>query len=183
LPRLRFPRPLAEPDVRLSPHPALHRTHAAAAMTAQRCSLVCISRTRVCGAAAFAAASSGIAIPLCSNPAAALRHVAGFPDLGLLRRLRPTPNRSADGAPSPPPRRTHGLRQERSGSRVHSLIAGRRRHPTLPLRHRRGYNPQHVTTASPSAPNRHPQEFPTTPTEVGARRLRPVSTRFEPVPL
>ena len=26
LPRLRFPRPLAEPDVRLSPHPALHRT-------------------------------------------------------------------------------------------------------------------------------------------------------------
>jgi hypothetical protein len=28
-PRLRFPRPLSEPDVRLSPHPALHRTHAA----------------------------------------------------------------------------------------------------------------------------------------------------------
>jgi len=24
LPRLRFPRPLAEPDVQLSPHPALH---------------------------------------------------------------------------------------------------------------------------------------------------------------
>ena len=46
LPRLRFPRPLAEPDVRLSPHPALHRTHAGGAMTAQRCSLVCISRTR-----------------------------------------------------------------------------------------------------------------------------------------
>jgi len=32
LPRLRFPRPLAEPDVRLSPHPALHRTHAAGSM-------------------------------------------------------------------------------------------------------------------------------------------------------
>ena len=45
-PQLRFPRPLSEPDVRLSPHPALHRTHAAAAITAQRCSLVCISRTR-----------------------------------------------------------------------------------------------------------------------------------------
>jgi hypothetical protein len=28
-PRLRFPRPLAEPDVRLSPHPALHGIHAA----------------------------------------------------------------------------------------------------------------------------------------------------------
>jgi hypothetical protein len=70
-PQLRFPRPLSEPDVRLSPHPALHRTHAAAAMTAQRCSLVCISRTRVCGAAAFAAASSGIAVPFCRSPAAA----------------------------------------------------------------------------------------------------------------
>jgi hypothetical protein len=32
LPRLRFPRPLAEPDVRLSPHPALHRAYAAGSM-------------------------------------------------------------------------------------------------------------------------------------------------------
>jgi len=120
LPRLRFPRPLAEPDVRLSPHPALHRTHAAGAMTAQRCSLVCISRTRVCGAAAFAAASSGIAIPFCSNPAAALRHVAGFPDLGLLRRLRPVPTRSVDGGPSPVIRVGGAARGEsRDGSRVH----------------------------------------------------------------
>ena len=31
-PRLRFPRPLSEPDVRLSPHPALHRIHAAGSM-------------------------------------------------------------------------------------------------------------------------------------------------------
>ena len=31
-PRLRFPRPLAEPDVRLSPHPALHRAYAAGSM-------------------------------------------------------------------------------------------------------------------------------------------------------
>src|SRR6478736_1090460 len=83
-PRLRFPRPLSEPDVRLSPHPALHRTHAAAARTAQRCSLVCISRTRACGARPFSPASSGIAVPFCQSPAAALRHVAGFPDLGLL---------------------------------------------------------------------------------------------------
>ena len=34
-------------------------------------------------------------------PAAALRHVAGSPDLGLLRRLRPVPTRSADGGPNP----------------------------------------------------------------------------------
>ena len=32
LPRLRFPRPLSEPDVRLSSHPALHRVHAAGSM-------------------------------------------------------------------------------------------------------------------------------------------------------
>jgi hypothetical protein len=31
-PGLRFPRPLSEPDVRLSPHPALHRIHAAGSM-------------------------------------------------------------------------------------------------------------------------------------------------------
>src|SRR5690242_18031227 len=31
-PRPRFPRPLSEPDVRLSPHPALHRVHAAGSM-------------------------------------------------------------------------------------------------------------------------------------------------------
>jgi hypothetical protein len=31
-PRLRFPRPLSDPDVRISPHPALHRTHAAGSM-------------------------------------------------------------------------------------------------------------------------------------------------------
>jgi hypothetical protein len=32
---------------------------------------------------------------------AVLRHVTGSPGLGLLRRLRPTPGRSADGVPSP----------------------------------------------------------------------------------
>ena len=31
-PRLRFPRPLSEPDVRLSPHPALYRAYAAGSM-------------------------------------------------------------------------------------------------------------------------------------------------------
>jgi hypothetical protein len=31
-PWLRFPRPVSKPDVRLSPHPALHRIHAAGSM-------------------------------------------------------------------------------------------------------------------------------------------------------
>ena len=34
---------------------------------------------------------------------AVLRHVTGSPGLGLLRRLRPVPGRSADGVPSPLP--------------------------------------------------------------------------------
>jgi hypothetical protein len=34
------------------------------------------------------------------EPAGSLRHVAGFPGLGLLRTLRPTPRSSADDAPS-----------------------------------------------------------------------------------
>ncbi len=76
---------------------------------AQRCSLVCISRTcsgrttgtSRCTAGVSTPASSGIAVPFHSLPAAALRHVRGFPALGLLRRLRPIPDRSADGGPSP----------------------------------------------------------------------------------
>jgi len=71
--------------------------------------------------------------------AAALRPVTGSPGLGLLRRLCPTPGRSADGVPSPEfhaGRVTPG--QTKGGSRVHLLIARRRRHPTRPLRHRRG---------------------------------------------
>jgi len=74
------------------------------------------------------------------DTAAALRHVTGSPGLGLLRRLRPTPDRPADGVPSP---QFHAGRvtpgQTRGGSRVHLKIARRRRHPTRPLRHRRGY--------------------------------------------
>ena len=75
---------------------------------------------------------------------AALRPVPGSPGPGvgllrLLRRLRPTPDRSADGVPSPRPRWPRGPRADRDGSRVHLSIARRRRHPTRPLRHRRGY--------------------------------------------
>jgi len=46
--------------------------------------------------------------------------VAGFPDLGLLRRLRPVPTRSVDGGPSPVIRAGGTARGEsRDGSRVH----------------------------------------------------------------
>ena len=47
------------------------------------------------------------------KPAASLRHAAGFPGLGLLRRLRPIPPPSADTAPWP------HAGQHRDGSHVH----------------------------------------------------------------
>jgi len=75
----------------------------------------------------------------CCGLAAALRHVRGFPALGLLRRLRPRAGSSADDAPAR--RRTwladgkgdpdgfpRSLDVDRSG-----------RCPTLPLQHRHGY--------------------------------------------
>ena len=71
---------------------------------------------------------------------AALRHVTGSPGLGLLRRLRPTPDRSADGVPSP---QFHAGRVAPGRPGMVPVFtcrfARRRRHPTLPLRHRRGY--------------------------------------------
>jgi hypothetical protein len=42
------------------------------------------------------------------EPAGSLRHVRGFPALGLLRTLRPTPRPSADDAPSRPARSACG---------------------------------------------------------------------------
>jgi hypothetical protein len=49
-----------------------------------------------------AAHLSPLQLLIFSTTAAALRHVTGFPGIGLLRRLRPVPDRSAVGAPSPP---------------------------------------------------------------------------------
>src|SRR3954469_18759308 len=87
----------------------------AGSLPAHWCSLVWILSTR---ARAAAASNSGAPVFtgglltfqfLHCELAAALGHVTGFPGLGLLRRLRPTTRRSADGAPSPP-------RPGRSGS-------------------------------------------------------------------
>src|SRR4051812_39649171 len=80
----------------------------AGSLPAHWCSLVWILSTR-----ARAVAGSNVGAPvfpgglltfqfLHCELAAALGHVTGFPGLGLLRWLRPTTRRSADGAPSPP---------------------------------------------------------------------------------
>ncbi len=68
-----------------------------------------------------------------------LRHVRGFPTLGLLRGLRPIPRPSADDEPA---RLRHGWaegRAIRDGSHVHSLTDRRVRRPTVPLQPRHEY--------------------------------------------
>ncbi len=69
-------------------------------------------------------------------PAAALRHVHGFPVLGLLRRLRPTAMPSADGVPSRRDRAWLGGlgRDHCGGSHVHHGSLRWDRRPAMPLR-------------------------------------------------
>jgi hypothetical protein len=58
--------------------------------------------------------------PSLLETAAALPHVPGFPRLGVLRRLRLVPDRSAVGAPSPTrPLAADEQGKIQDGSRVH----------------------------------------------------------------
>jgi hypothetical protein len=114
---------------------------------------------------------------------AALRHVTGSPGLGLLRRLRPTPDRSADGVLS----LRHVAGRDDPGRpgvvpvfTCRSLDGGGTRLGPCDIA---VATPQHVTTASPPS-RRHVGEFPASVMrETGARRFRPRSARFEPVRL
>jgi hypothetical protein len=75
----------------------------------------------------------------CRDHAGPLRHAAGFPGLGLLRVLRPTPAASADGGPS---HRAAGCRPGRGPPgcfHVHGRTVRPGRRPAMPLQHRRGY--------------------------------------------
>ena len=75
----------------------------------------------------------------CCELAASLRHVHGFPVLGLLRRLRPIPGSSADGAPA---RLRPGWAEGRAtrGRFPRSPCTGRQdRRPALPLQPRHTY--------------------------------------------
>ena len=87
---------------------------------AQRCSLACHPSTRC--SASFADSGAGVFtsdLPKgfsSHGPAAALPHVAGSPDLGVLRRLRHAPCASADSAPCPA---TIAARRARGASHVH----------------------------------------------------------------
>jgi hypothetical protein len=76
--------------------------------TAQRCSLVWIPSTRPSASVKADASSPVFTSALLAfqhsgcELAAALRHAAGFPDLGLLRRLRPARALPVDDAPAHP---------------------------------------------------------------------------------
>ena len=107
--------------------------------------------------------------------AAALRHVRGFPALGLLRRLRPTRTDQRSTRPAAGP----DARQEgdRDGSRVH-CIRSTRRSPTRSLRHHHDY-PAALHRGLP-ADRRRPTR--SSPPSRGAHRSRPISTRFRAGP-
>jgi len=109
-----------------------------------------------------------------------LRHVRGFPTLGLLRGLRPIQGPSADDEPA---RRRPGWaegRAVRDGSHVHSLTDRPVRCPTVPLQPRHEYAaglPRGLPTGPPNRLRSRPRhQRPRACTAV-----RPISTRLEPV--
>ena len=100
-----FSGPPSEPDVRLSPHPALQVLMPKA--IAHWCSFVCIASTRdpasmKLGHEAPVFTSDLPAVLRRCEHTGPLCHVPGFPVLGLLRVLRPTSLASTGDRSSPP---------------------------------------------------------------------------------
>ena len=100
-----FSGPPSEPDVRLSPHPALHEP------MRQTSGVVCLQLVSIPSTLASASISVGDGAsvftgdllafqPTCCGFAALLGHVVGFPDRRLLRGLRPNPGSSVDDGPA-----------------------------------------------------------------------------------
>jgi hypothetical protein len=107
---------------------------------------------------------------------------AGSPRLGVLRRLRPTPDRSAVGAPSPTHPPDAGAQGKiRDGSRVHcgSLDEGGARLCPCGIA---ASTPQPFPAASLAAHAHRRGSSPPRPRRTGARRFQPTSTRFELAP-
>jgi hypothetical protein len=118
----------------------------------------------------------------CCEHAGPLRHVAGFPNLGLLRVLRPTPTASADDGPS---------------HRTHRRWCGRGPPGWFPrslLIRSTGSAPSYAPAASPRLRRRpsprppdqrhHPaQEFPAPPRRPERRRRDGAGARCNPAPI
>ena len=99
-------------------------------------------------------------IPSFSQPLPPFPMCTGFPRLGVLRRLRPAPTRSADDEPSPTTRVGYtATRQDQGGSRVHcdSLDEGGAQLYPCGLA---TTTPQHVTVASRTATHMTARKFP-----------------------
>jgi len=149
------------------------------------CSLVWIPSTRCSassrsghGASVFTGVLLACQFHHCEL-AGSLRHVAGFPVLGLLRTLRPATRPSADGMPS---RCRPGWPAGRGawGRFPRSPSTGRRGWcPTLPLQPRHGYAAGFHRGLVETAPLSH-QESPTVASRRACTAVRPTSTRFEP---
>jgi len=106
----------------------------------------------------------------------------GFPRLGVLRRLRPAPIRSADDEPSP------------AGHAGCTAAGQNRAVPAFAVVRSMKEEPSSIPAASPRLP-RSTSPWPPEPTsaglpessplqplaEAGAHRARPLSARFEPV--
>jgi hypothetical protein len=106
----------------------------------------------------------------------------GFPRPGVLRRLRPAPDRSAVGAPSPTHPPAAGAQGKiQNGSRVHcgSLNEGGAR--LCPCGIAAG-TPQPFPAASLAARAHHHRSSLPRSRAAGARRIQPRSTRFELAP-
>jgi hypothetical protein len=130
------------------------------------------------GAPPFGGASFGITATISYLIAVALPHAAGFPGLGVLRRLRPARDRSVDDEPSPSlalDARATG--EIRDGSRVHcgSLDRGGVRLCPCGLA---TPTPQPFSMAFPDTSFTGPESSPTSPKTSKTRRSRPLSARF-----
>ena len=114
--------------------------------------------------------------------AAVLPHVPGFPRLGVLRRLRPAPTRSADDEPSP------------TSNAGYTAVGQNRAVPAFTVIRSMKEEPSSIPAASPRLP-RSTSPWPPKPTsarllgsspfrlpaETSTHRARPLSARFEPV--
>ena len=168
--------PPSEPDVRVPPHPALHEyigwcrrpghhqrgrvadqvpQIAEPALGIVRCPHVQLALVveypllRLIDAGQRRAGVHRRPPPIqpCRVLTGPLRHVAGFPDLGLVRVLRHAPAATADGAPAPhPPRRVRRAPPGRFPRSPQTARQGRR--SAVPRGHRRAL-PQHGTRPRP----------------------------------
>ena len=119
--------------------------------------------------------------PSLPGTAAALPHVPGSLRLGVLRRLRPAPGRSADSGPSPGPRAGRA-RPGRPGTvPVFTATRSAKEEPSsIPAASPR--LPRSTSPWPPGQPSKTSQGVPRPAIgQAAARRSRPLSARFEPV--